>query len=604
MQQPPAQAHQVLPSSAVTSLHMLGIGFPLAYGLHHIANETFFIGLLLVIASICGIFCLIRHLQKRDAGNYLTIYIMSLGAALLLVSYYHGYRGLIFTFPYMACLFYFLSFKHAVIISIFFCISCLILALFTTDFLVVSRYGAALSISVGFAVCYAYIVNQQKIRLEKDANYDALTGITNRRQFINWLDSLYADKKLTSKNLALFYIDIDDFKYVNDHYDHATGDALLKAFSERILAVIRQSELIVGSNKIYNFARIAGDEFIIAILDLDTIESAKKIAERLTESASYPFILKGAELHIHISVGVVYSDKEMDAEKLLHNADITMYRAKKSGKNTFYIYDDSISKEVARKKDIEDSISTALEKNQFSLAYMPIYDISTASKIAGIEVLLRNKVSGSHASEPDKFIPIAEASGQIREIDQWVLENTFKQISQTDSILENKGLWCAINISSTELLDAKFIARITALAHEHNINPQSIHLEITETKLVPYENIIIDRLNQLRELQFHLTLDDYGTGYTGFAQLLKFPGDYIKIDRSFVAEIDNNNSNYRKMIGVMLSIAKIYGLKVIAEGVETEAQLQYLKELGCHYAQGYYFSKPVDWPTLNQLISH
>lgn len=593
----------LIPKPAGIFLHALGITTTLGYGLYHVIFDVLSIGLFALAACLSASISLHSLRQGKKHEQFLLTFMLFLGSALLLTSYYYGYRGLIFAFPFTASLFYLINYKAAVFTAIIFSISCLIASVNATELIVVFRYFIAITVSVGLSICYAHVMREQKEKLEKDAHYDALTGITNRRQFNHWLNSVLEEKK-ASKKIALFYIDIDDFKHINDSFGHALGDELLKKFSERILTVIRQNELIMATNKIYNFARLAGDEFVIAILDLDSIDGAKRIAERLIESVSLPFELASSTVKIHISVGIVYSEGSISAEMLLHNADSSMYRAKENGKNTYYIFDDTISDEIARRKDIENHIAHTLNNDLFTLAYMPIYNIYSATpKIAGAEALIRCEEDYFDSVGPDKFIPIAEASGQIKDIDLWVMETVFNDIGTARTKLENTDLWYSINISSTELLDSDFIDQIEYMLKDYSIDSRDIHLEITETKLVPYENVIIDRMNRLRELDFHLSLDDYGTGYTGFAQLLNFPGDYIKIDRSFVNEIGKGDSNYTKMIGVMLSIAKIYGLKVIAEGVENEYQLQYLQDMGCQYAQGYYFSKPVPLNTFIDLAN-
>jgi len=594
---------KLLPRAAVITIHFLGINLTLGYGLYHLVSDITSIGLFSLAACSSACASLYYFLKQKNNLQLLLIFVLFLGAAILLTSYHYGYRGLIFAFPFTASLFYLLNYKTAIFTAVIFSIGCLAAALNVMDTVTVFRYFLAMTTSLTLSICYAFVIRQQRQKLEQDAHHDALTGITNRRQFNHWLNSVI-EKKIPSKKIALFYIDIDDFKHVNDSFGHALGDELLKKFSERMLTVIRQNELIMATHKIYNFARLAGDEFVIAILDLDEIGGAKKIAERLIERIALPFDLTSATIKIHISVGIVYSEGNISAEMLLHNADSSMYKAKENGKNNYYIFDDTISDEIERRKDIENNITRTLDNNLFSLAYMPIFSIGDQPKIAGVEALIRCHEDYFNGIGPEKFIPVAEASGQIKDIDLWVIETAFNDISKIKNKTHFDKLWYAINISSTELLDTSFIKQIERLLKEFSIDPQMIHLEITETKLVPYENVIIDRMNRLREMNFHLSLDDYGTGYTGFAQLLNFPGDYIKIDRSFISEIGKGESNYTKMIGVMLSIAKIYGLKVIAEGVETEYQLDYLRDLGCQYAQGYYFSKPLDLDSFVDLVDN
>jgi diguanylate cyclase (GGDEF)-like protein len=575
--------------------------FPFGYGLYHLYLQTFYIGVFSLISAFVALCSLVCILSKKDNFYLFYLYIVSLGVALFLTCYFHGYRGLIFLFPYTASLFYLSHFRVALYGGFLISIACLTASLNVMSLVDVLRYSAGLLVSIGFSACYAYVMREQRESLEHDAHYDDLTGITNRRYFSNWLSSLFSDQHKRFKNITLFYLDIDDFKRINDTYGHAVGDELLKSFSERIVNLVRQDDLITATSKIYNFARLAGDEFVLAIIDLDNVDTAKKIAKRLLENTALTFYIKTQKININVSVGVAFTKDKMSVDTLLHNADVAMYRAKKSGKNTFYLYDDSVSKEIVRRKDIEESIASALNNESFELVYMPIYNISKKRAIAGFEVLLRCDENYLHLSELEKFISVAEASGLIKDIDHWVVENTFKRLVTIEEDSPLADVWCAINISSAELLDSKFIEKVTLLLGEYDIDPARIHLEITETKLVPYEDIIIQRLEKLKSLGFHLALDDYGTGYTGFSQLLNFPGNFIKIDRSFISEIGVENNKYHKMIDIIMSIANACKVNVIAEGIETREQLLYLKNLGCEYFQGYYFSKPLSWEVLSDV---
>ena len=593
---------KMLSRSATIFVHVLGISFPLAYGIYHFVFDNAFIGSLCLVAAFSAACSLACILYKKDNGYFFPLYVVSLGAAIFLTSYYYGYRGLIFIFPYTASLFYLMNFRVALFGGLVMSLACLLAALNVVEYEVVLRYAAALLIAIGFSACYAYVMQEQRSSLERDAHYDDLTGITNRRYFSNWLASLFNDEYKRFKNITLFYLDIDDFKCINDTYGHAVGDDLLKSFSERIINLVRQDDLITATSKIYNFARLAGDEFVLAIIDLDNVDTAKKIAKRLLEKTAVSFYAGGEKINVNISIGVAFSEDKMSVDALLHNADVAMYRAKKSGKNTFYLYDESLLKEIVRRKDIEESIAIALSNESFELVYMPIYNIADKQSIAGFEVLLRCDENYLHLSELEQFISVAEASGLIKDIDHWVVENAFKKLVTIDKDSPLADIWCAINISSAELLDSKFIEKVKLLLTEYDVDPSRIHLEITETKLVPYENTIIKRLEKLKSLGFHLALDDYGTGYTGFSQLLNFPGNYIKIDRSFISEIGLKSNKYNKMIDIIMSIAKTCQLQVIAEGVETEEQLDYLSNLGCQYAQGYYFSKPMSWELLTEAL--
>ncbi len=273
-----------------------------------------------------------------------------------------------------------------------------------------------------------------------------------------------------------------------------------------------------------------------------------------------------------------------------------MYQAKRLGKNTFHLFNHHSSDKSERKKDIEETIINGLREDHFYLAFMPIYhiDTSTLPKIIGYETLLRCHKQYISPEKLKEIIPIAEDSEIIKKLDLWVIETTFKHLSLFSKAQQQKQ-WFAINISSAELSDHQFIIRVTELVEQYNINPSYIYLEITETKLAPYNQRTVDQMLALKRLGFKLALDDYGTGFTGLSQLLNFPGNHIKIDRTFTSAIGKKANKEEKMIALMLSIAKICELDVIVEGVETEEQLTHLINLGCRSAQGYYLSRPIAW---------
>jgi diguanylate cyclase (GGDEF)-like protein len=597
----PILASRFLHRSTAILIFTLGMVFPLAYGCYHLLEGVPVLGLSSLTGGLVAIIALINYLNNKQSYRLLVVYSILMSFSLFIASYYLGYRGLIFLFPFIIITPYLLPLNWGIASSVLLTIASLLAALNVEENITILRYLGALGMSLGLSALCAYLIHRQINTLEENANQDHLTGIANRREFTHWLEH-ESDNKF-HKNISLFYIDIDDFKQVNDQYGHTIGDKVLKLFSQKVLTVIRQNDLIVATSEIFNFARISGDEFILAIFDLENINSAEKIAERLIKIGSTKYQLEDLELDITISLGVTFTDQISNPEILVHNADLAMYRAKRKGKDNFVLYDESFSNKANRERDVEKNISKALEHNHFDVLYMPIYDIANKNTIVGAEVLLRSDHPSIDLKGPEKFIPVAEASGQIKEIDEWVIEKTFFDISRADQSQFPDDFWFAINISSIELLDSEFLEKIQYLSKKYSIPPQHIHLEITETKLVPYDDVVLDRLNRLKELNFRLSMDDYGTGYTGFAQVTKFPGDYLKIDRSFVSEINKADKNYQKMIGVMLSIANIYELKVIAEGIESDDQLQYLKKIGCDYGQGYFFSRPLDWDTLYTLIS-
>lgn len=590
------------PRIGIIYIHLLGLIIPIGYGIYHFLYGSLAIAILSVIIFLncaCSLLCILRN---KKHNTFFLLYVISVIAALSVTSYYHGYRGIILLFPFIAGLFYELKTRAALVSAFIASFSCIIPALNVLAPADVIRCAFALLISIGVAMCYTYIINKQTSTLEKDANHDELTGISNRRHFSQWLNSITNKQEKHFQNIALFYLDIDNFKEINDAHGHVIGDRLLISFSERIANLVRESDIIKSNATTYNFARLSGDEFVLAIIDLDSEESINTICHRLLEHTALPFRIGSSKFNIHVSVGVAFSEKSIDGESLLHKADCAMYQAKKMGKHTFHVFDNRTTQEIIRKKDIETEIINNLKDETFNLGFMPIYETENPKNMVGAEVLLRYNEKSSQPFELETMIATAEESQLIIEIDHWVIENTFKRLSSLEKYSPLSDIWFAINISSAELVDDDFIRRIKILLEKYRIDANRIHLEITETKLVPYKSNIIERLKSLKQLGFHLALDDYGTGYTGFSQLLNFPGSHIKIDRSFISSIGKENDKHEKMIEIILSIAKTCHLEVVAEGVETQKQLHYLRNRQCQYVQGYYLSKPLSWEKLSETI--
>lgn len=443
------------------------------------------------------------------------------------------------------------------------------------------------------------LVTIQRNNLKTISTTDTLTGLLNRRGLSSWVtDNLPSFAK--SSPLVMFYFDIDDFKKVNDTHGHVVGDELLCGFCERLKLVA--TEAITSASK-YTFARLAGDEFAFVFKNLDE-KQIQSLAEKLIQSLNDPIALSSSDIKVGVSLGVASSDKDINSfERLMGRADSAMYHAKKRGKNQFKIFDDSVSKDIYFRQQVAEKIQTALKTEEFSLNFMPIYGCSSL-KICSAEVLLRCDASSLKGIGPETFIPIAEEFGLIQEIDLWVIESTLKKIDENRVFLQQYPLVFCINISSVELHNKHFSRQLKQLIKKYHIDPSWIELEITETSLIETDEQSISLLNNIRELGIKLALDDFGTGYTAFSQLLHYPVDCLKIDKSFIDDIASGNETKATMIKAIISIAKSYKLKTIAEGIESEEQFHFMASHGCDMVQGYLFSKPIKWQELQDLRCH
>lgn len=572
------------------------------YGIYHILEQSLLIGSLLILLSVNVIFSFIKTLKNQEDKRYLYGFIALSMLVLIVTSYELGFRGLILVFPMTASFWFLLSFRPAFICSSILIITCLIASTNSIDTDTTIRFSIALLLSLMFSASFAYVLSRQKNALEKDANEDYLTGIMNRRSFNTWLDAMLARTKKMDQTLTLFYIDIDDFKYVNDIYGHAVGDEVLLQFTKRITSLIRHNEIISHNNETINFARLAGDEFVLAILDMGDYRVAETIAKRFIDSMHTEFSLHDAEVKLNISIGIaVHNSESKSAADILKHADAAMYHAKRSGKNQYCFFNQAILEELSERKLIELSLREALDHNKFNLVFMPIYCCDSTS-VVGAEVLLRSASEKLSSVGPDKYIPIAESHGLIREIDLWVIENTFIKIKSILNEPDMAHMWFAINISALELRNQEFPEKLRLLMQKYGIPPERVELEITETSLVSQDETSVITLKDLKALGISLSLDDFGTGYTAFNQLMHYPVDKLKLDRSFVSKIGSKDENHASMVDIVITIADSYNMKVIAEGVETQEQLDYLQKLNCDYVQGYLLSMPINWNSFLSAI--
>jgi diguanylate cyclase (GGDEF)-like protein/PAS domain S-box-containing protein len=424
---------------------------------------------------------------------------------------------------------------------------------------------------------------QDQDKLIYQAKFDQLTGFPNRVLATDRLEMAIKHAERDNISVAIMFIDIDNFKNINDSLGHIFGDKVIIEISKRIAENLRDSDTM---------ARWGGDEFLIILPELNSISESEKVAEKILGKLSKPIIMECKEFVITVSIGIAgYPNDGDNVNSLLSHADAAMYDAKNSGKNTYKLFNKVLNDSAERHMILENHLRHAIDRNEFSLHYQPMFDLTT-KKIVGCEALLRwnNDLLGQ--IEPDKFIHLAEKNGQIISIGEWVFETACKEISKWNK-LGFTDLYVAINICSTQTEESGFVNRLKTIVSENDINASNVILEITENVLLSDEFRTIDLLTELSEFGFQLSLDDFGTGYSSLSYLKKFPFDEIKIDRSFVRDIATDPSD-AALCQAIISMADSLNLRVVGEGVEDIEQLNFLTDNKVDKVQGFYFSKALD----------
>ncbi len=439
--------------------------------------------------------------------------------------------------------------------------------------------------NIGGIVYNARDITERKHAQEEllfSATHDALTGLPNRVLFLGRLQSVVDRmKRHPHEAAAVLFIDIDDFKVVNDCYGHATGDVLIREVSNRLRACMRSDGTI---------ARMGGDEFTILVEDVTDPSDVIRVAERIQSSFERPFLLEGLEVVKSASIGIALTSPETSAEVVLQNADIAMYRAKAQGKARSELFDRTMHEQVMSRLLLEAKLRYALQNEELTLHYQPIVAVDTRA-VQGFEALLRWQPSGSNSIPPSTFVPVAEQCGLIVPISVWVLKKAcLEAASWRQRYPADPPLYVSINISSKHFSHAGFIGHVKDALEESAIDPQCITIELTESLAMNDVAATFQTMSQLRTLGVKLSIDDFGTGYSSLSYLRRFPVDTLKIDQSFVKTMDAENYAIVKTI---IGLARNLELKVVAEGVETPNQHQLLALAGCGSAQGYLFAEPM-----------
>lgn len=418
--------------------------------------------------------------------------------------------------------------------------------------------------------------------IRKQAYYDALTSLPNRFLSLDRLSQVIKDAERYGGKAAVLFLDIDDFKKVNDSLGHEVGDKLLVEAAKRLSRVVRETDTV---------GRLGGDEFIVLLRSLgdyyDLVDVVKSILREFRE----PFLIDARELVLTTSIGVaVYPENGDSATELLRNADTAMYQAKASGRNTYSFFTYKMNDMILRRLEIEGQLRGALERHEFEVYYQPKLDLKTGS-VTGAEALLRWHNPALGQVGPDEFIPVAEHIGIIIPIGKYVLEQALSFLLEWRSAHQQEYA-IAVNLSPLQFRDRAFVSFVEESLAKANVSPECLEFEITEGVLMIGKSYVEEALSKLHKLGVKLSMDDFGTGYSSLSYLRQYAFDLLKIDRSFISGICEKKED-RDLVTAAIAMAHSLDLRVIAEGVETQEQLSLLADLGCDIAQGYYFSKPM-----------
>ena len=429
--------------------------------------------------------------------------------------------------------------------------------------------------------------------LQREALYDSLTALPNREWFGQKLKETLAKVKLNSHHqFAVLLLDLDDFKKVNDLLGHSMGDRLIVAVARRLTHRLRSFDTI---------ARLGGDEFGIILEGLHDVDEVLKIAQRIQKDLSTPFTFDGKTIFTSCSIGVVVNSSRKTVDGIIKDADVALYTAKDNGGRCYEVFDAQIHREVVETFQLEHELRAAIAEEQLIVHYQPIIALPK-QEIADFEALVRWNHPQKGTISPGQFIPIAEETGLITKIDFWVLQKVCRQLK----LWQETGLYLSpitvsVNFSSRHFVLPDLIERLQVVLSEAEIEPCRIKLEITETTLIENSEIAASILKEIKALGIALSLDDFGTGYSSLSYLQQFPLDILKIDRCFVSQLNGNDGKNATIIKALIQIAHQLQLKVVAEGVETAAELAFLAENNCDSIQGYYFSPPLAISDLEQF---
>lgn len=444
-----------------------------------------------------------------------------------------------------------------------------------------------------------------ELQIHDLAFYDRLTGLPNRQLFANMLDVAIQAAREQQASLTILFIDLDRFKQINDTLGHSMGDELLKMVAARLRRCIRSADSLVHADEAepqnMQLARIGGDEFIIVLRDVGEESAAATVASRIVNSLARPFKQDGHQFVITPSIGIaIYPNDGETNDELLMNADAAMYRAKASGRNNYKFYSGTMKVKSLRRLDLENELRRAIDCEHFELFYQPKVEISSG-RIVGAEALLRWNHATRGRMSPADFIPIAEETGLILPLGRWVLQEACRQLGEWRHT-DLRYMKLAVNVSGQQIYSDDLFATVKSCVADAGVAPELIELEVTESLLMKDIESTIKVLTSLKGFGVSISLDDFGTGYSSLSYLKRFPIDAVKIDRSFVQDL-HRDADDSAICAAILAMAHQLGLSVVAEGVEVEEQLEFLRSHNCEQFQGFYFSKPLAVRAFEALVT-
>jgi diguanylate cyclase (GGDEF)-like protein len=431
-------------------------------------------------------------------------------------------------------------------------------------------------------------------KIQQLAYFDTLTGLPNRQLFLQHLTTAIEHAKQEGTKIAALYIDLDNFKRINDTLGHTFGDAVLKTIAERLDHCIRSDDCVTRAEVDQpgmHLARLGGDEFVAILREIENVEDAVAVADRIRDQLTQPVEHLGQEFVVTTSIGVsVYPNDGDDRDTLLKNADIAMYQAKNAGRNSVRFYSGTMSLRSLERLELENELRYAIQRNQLDLHYQPKINLET-DELVGVEALLRWQHPERGNIPPAKFIPLAEECGLISSLGEWVLHKACQQVKQwQDRYLRN--ITMAVNVSSQQFYNSNMADIVLKELFDTGLSPSSLQLELTETILMNDVNDTISTLTKLQKAGTSLAMDDFGTGYSSLSYLNRLPIDTLKIDRSFVMGLESIQEN-AAICSAIIAMGHALGMVVVAEGVETESQKKFLQDQNCDQIQGYLISKPL-----------
>ncbi|HEX8639131.1 MAG TPA: EAL domain-containing protein [Pyrinomonadaceae bacterium] len=431
-------------------------------------------------------------------------------------------------------------------------------------------------------------------QLLHNALHDALTGLPNRALFLEHLRRVLGRSPRRKKTFGVLFLDFDGFKLINDSLGHMEGDSLLKMIAGRLESLLRADDVV---------ARLGGDEFTILLDELTGAKDALYVVERIKAVLNEPFILGGREVFISASIGIALRDaKYKTPDEMLRDADIAMYRAKSGGKGRHEIFNQEMHKQISDRLRLETELRLALERNEFRVFYQPIMQIAT-NQLIGFEALARWLHPQRGLVMPGEFISIAEETGLIVPLGEWILRESCRQVREWQGRFPASGdLTISVNLSCKQFMQFDLVERVSGILREAELEPRFLRLEVTESHVMENSDMAITIMNRLRDLGVQLSIDDFGTGYSSLSYLQRLPINYLKIDRSFINLMNSNHEN-GEIVRAIVMLAKNLSMKVIAEGIETEEQALKLINLDCQFGQGYFYSKPTDAVNAENLLA-